>query len=530
MELFNALGVEPALEKEKEDQTKEEGCKDAWIKRGILNAHEIELLSVQFQQISTNKKLFATKILTRKEGDPDQQSGWLSLVKKIIQANSTSDKHEITDWSECNEAIETLDLKKEELLGLSLYMAKVNNIEGSFSASLRLLKSKEIALKEVGSRIFLELIIFFCKGKAKSDQNTISSEWIKEIRQHIELLHIASPIASLNLNSSETKILETYHKNIQILEKLYISQRKKPATLSVRSWEILQKISYRNVESQSPELVFVESHSLPRSGHHFLKDLLNSATKGHFSYCESYQEPGCCKNNPCSMNSYWYHAINKKQRHYRLIKSHDFQLDNKTFKCMPGMYRIVQIRDPFDLLISWLELEQLEYNKKLLKENDIDISRIYLYHETALLEESWELIDMSGCTMKSDEAKEWLLSKKKYIKAFLSKWMPISNRICEKEQYKCGNFVLNYENLKDAENLLSLLGIKDFDKNCLPIFKQKKNNILTRKSKRIESLCQTHSGLVREICDEIKGSTPLLANGNNVWSQRNLYSHSTPST
>ena len=122
--------------------------------------------------------------------------------------------------------------------------------------------------------------------------------------------------------------------------------------------------------------MLVESQSLPRSGHHYLKKLLNAATEGHFSYCESYQEPGCCKNNPCSVDSYWRYAINKHQRHYRLLKSHDFNLDNKTFNCMPGMFRMIQIREPFELLflagsLSWPQ-------QKILKEI-ISMYRAFTY-------------------------------------------------------------------------------------------------------------------------------------------------------
>ena len=115
--------------------------------------------------------------------------------------------------------------------------------------------------------------------------------------------------------------------------------------------------------------------------------------------------------------------------------------------------------------------------------------------------------------MKSDEAEDWLLSKKQYIKSFLSKWIPISQPISEQNQYNCGNFMLHYKNLEDPKILLSLLGIKDFDISRLPVFRQGRKSVLKRKSKRVASLCQPHSRLIREICNEIKDSTPLLANG-----------------
>ena len=518
MHSLKQLGIEPTYKEAKANRTTEEECKQEWIRCGILNAHAIELLSEQFQQLSNEKKQFTLDILTSEEGETNQPSDWQRLITTILHSNAIKEMGEIADWTEYNETIDRLDLKKEELLGLSLYMAKAKNIEGAISGTLRLLKGKEIELNEDCSRICLEIIRFLSKGKAKSDQGTTSSEWIKEIQEHIDLVHIVSSIASLNLDSSETENLETHLVIIRYLERVYISHRGKPDQTNEHTWKILQNIAYRKTDPQLPELVLVESQSLPRSGHHYLKKLLNAATEGHFSYCESYQDPGCCKNNPCSVDSYWRYAINKNQRHYRLLKSHDFKLDNKTFNCMPGMFRMIQIREPFELLISWLELAQLGYNKKILKENDIDVSRIYLYHEKELLEASWETIDMFGRTMKSDEAEDWLLSKKQYIKSFLSKWIPISQPIREQNQYNCGNFMLHYKNLEDPKILLSLLGIKDFDISRLPVFRQSRKSVLTRKSKRVESLCQTHSRLIREICNEIKDSTPLLANGSNAWS------------
>ena len=247
------------------------------------------------------------------------------------------------------------------------------------------------------------------------------------------------------------------------------------------------------------------------------KSLLKTATNGKFSYCESYQEPGCCKGNPCGVNSYWHHARNKHENHLRLIKSHDFLLKDKTFNCMPGMFRIIQLREPFDLIISWLELAQLATNKDLLNSKNINISRIYLYHEPSLLEESWEIIDKYGKTMSDTKTSQWLSSKKEYIKSFLLKWLPISNTISTQELHPCGNFVLHYHDMKDPQALLNLLQIKKYDQTKLPTFKPTKENTTKRKSKLITDFVETYSELIQEISHEIKISTPLLADGSNTW-------------
>lgn len=141
----------------------------------------------------------------------------------------------------------------------------------------------------------------------------------------------------------------------------------------------------------------VESRSLPRSGHHFLKKVLQHAWGGDFSYCEGYQEPGCCKASPCSVMAYWHFAREHRSAHLRLLKSHDFSLSDATFAPPLGMVRLIQVRRPFDLLVSWLELQQLVLNRALLRNASIALERIFLYHEPEVLEEAWRLIDDAHC-------------------------------------------------------------------------------------------------------------------------------------
>ena len=105
---------------------------------------------------------------------------------------------------------------------------------------------------------------------------------------------------------------------------------------------------------QLPGMWLVEGRSLPRSGHHFLKTLLARACCENFSYCESYQEPGCCKVSPCHVAAYWHFARDHRQPHLRLLKSHDFDLKDSTFEPPLGMVRLIQVRRPLHSLVSWL--------------------------------------------------------------------------------------------------------------------------------------------------------------------------------
>ncbi len=121
-----------------------------------------------------------------------------------------------------------------------------------------------------------------------------------------------------------------------------------PAGVSREIWTELLLNACAASEAQLPALQLVESRSLPRSDHHFLKHLLRQACGEHFSYCEGYQEPGCCKSSPCNVAAYWHYAREHRQPHLRLLKSHDFALEDAAFTPPAGMVRLIQVRRPLE--------------------------------------------------------------------------------------------------------------------------------------------------------------------------------------
>ena len=363
-----------------------------WVRRGIRNANAIDLLQDQLRHKTADKKTSIGESIkiVRKQPQPDN---WHELLLYIIEAQVLNEPGETTVWSSCNEAIERMILTKEELLGFSLAMAREKNIEGAVCSMIKLLKREEVFSSGLTQTICMEFIRFFSQGNPKSEKDSSSDCWIEEIRLHSDIIKLLSITTASIFDTNEKGTTKTSETAIRKLEEIRISHQKKPDEVNLNTWQILQGISCCNIDPDLPILTLIESHSLPRSGHHYLINLLQKATIGKFSYCESYNEPGCCASNPCSVNSYWRHARNKNENHLRLIKSHDFQLTNKIFKCMPGMYRLIQLREPFELIVSWLELAQLEINKKLLKENSIDTSRIFLYHEASLFSHSLYKVD-----------------------------------------------------------------------------------------------------------------------------------------
>ena len=512
--LFKQLSLENPFKVYANNDLDQQIKKQAWIMHGKMHANALELLEFQLQYKTTEEKKLIADALEN-EKNLHQKDNWQELIKAIIEAHVLSKKNKIKNWTKCNKAIQLYRLNKAELFGFSLFMGKEKNIEGALNGMTRLLKMSEVSTKETISEVCAEFIKFASQGEPQSNKNSSSETWLKDIKLHSAFASLLSTISEADKHDKNTPKIST--KIIKKFEEIKISYQDKPEVVTTQSWKILQDIAYCSIETGSPDFVLVESHSLPRSGHHYLKSLLKIATNEKFSYCESYHEPGCCKSNPCGVNSYWQHARSRHENHLRLIKSHDFLLENKTFICMPGMFRIIQIREPFDLITSWLELEQLAVNQAVLKENNIDITRIFLYHETSLLEEAWGIIDSSGKVMGHEKTEEWLISKKEYIKSFLSKWIPISRTINSKELHNCGNFLLRYQDLKDPKNLLNLLGIKEYDHSKLPAFKTNRENTMKRKSTLITDLVEMNSKLIQEISHEVKVSTPLMADGRNSW-------------
>jgi hypothetical protein len=269
-------------------------------------------------------------------------------------------------------------------------------------------------------------------------------------------------------------------------------------------------------EPKLPALQLVESRSLPRSGHHFLRHLLEQACGEQFSYCECYQEPGCCRSSPCSVAAYWHYARDHQQPHLRLLKSHDFKLTDATFPPPPAMVRLVQVRRPLELLASWLELEQLTLNRELLQNASIALERVFLYHEAEVLEEAWRVIDERGTVMTAEEAHAWLAEKVSYVQAFLQKWLPRARPFPLSGRVSGDTYVLRYGDLERSAKILQALGLKGVQERPLPVFAARHPDVTMRRSERVTTLIQSQLDSLEQADREIQGQLPALADGSAV--------------
>ena len=286
-----------------------------------------------------------------------------------------------------------------------------------------------------------------------------------------------------------------------------------PDGVNKEIWTELLLNSCAASEPKLPALQLVESRSLPRSGHHFLRHLLEQACGEQFSYCEGYQEPGCCRSSPCSVAAYWHYAREHKQPHLRLLKSHDFNLTDATFPPPPAMVRLLQVRRPLEQLASWLELEQLTLNRELLQSASISLERLMLYHEAEVLEEAWRVIDERGTVMNAEEAQAWLAEKVSYVQAFLQKWLPRAQPFPFVGRVSGGTYVLRYGDLERSVQILQALGLKGVSERPLPVFARQHPDVSMRRSARVTTLIQEQFDSLEQADQKIQCQLPALADG-----------------
>lgn len=182
------------------------------------------------------------------------------------------------------------------------------------------------------------------------------------------------------------------------------------------------KLGQQQGKSTVPFLL-IDSKSLPRSGLHYLKNTLSKVFGEHFSFCEWYQEPGCCKQSPCAYTGFATHARETGSLRIRLIKSHDFALDDPIYPTSPHLQRLILVRDPLYILTSWFALDQLTAHKDLLAKNGIIINKIWLAHEKEVLQPAYQLLDQHFNAPSTAALGNWLQQKTQYIAGFMKKWV-----------------------------------------------------------------------------------------------------------
>lgn len=457
---------------------------------------EVKSIDLMNQGKSIARSLAAWTLNERGKGNRSERVS--SLIKRLESGRTLSEA-------------EKGQLNAQTLLGLSLYLAEENKIE----ASMNILKSATTLTQPLSHgeslKLTAMLIISSCRNNNEDIDEQSLEKWSRQVIICKEMVKLFSGILKSEITDGQTTNT-CFQREI---EKASASLMEPPKEVTREAWEMLRENSSLNIENPGHTLLLIESRSLPRSGHHFLKNSLEMAFNGEFSYCEGYMEPGCCNRNPCEMRSYWNFARKRELNHIRLVKSHDFNLTDLTFKPPIGMVRLVQVRKPLEVLVSWLELQQFSHNENLLNSQNITLNRLYLYHEIQLKEEAWSIIDESGTVMDEEQTIKWLKEKANYIERFLKKWLPISIEFPYGSRTICGNYVLPYTRLANVHGVARALTTEDIDTNCMPEFKNK-SNILERRSSKITQLIGDHIGTIQKLDQHIRENMPKLEDGSKL--------------
>ncbi|MDO6732111.1 hypothetical protein Q4577_18920 [Marinovum sp. 2_MG-2023] len=164
--------------------------------------------------------------------------------------------------------------------------------------------------------------------------------------------------------------------------------------------------------------LYLDVKSLPRSGLHYTKTCLEDVAGKNFSFCEWYSEPGCCKQMPCALTGF----DKPSEFGIRMIKSHDFDMNDPAFPTGTAVRRLVLLRDPLLILTSWWALDVLRANDEMLSRHGIDMQKINYLHERAVVSSAHDLVARHGQASVVQTLPEWLDDKVTYISRFIEKW------------------------------------------------------------------------------------------------------------
>ncbi|MBL8474357.1 MAG: hypothetical protein JNM98_21395 [Rhodocyclaceae bacterium] len=184
-----------------------------------------------------------------------------------------------------------------------------------------------------------------------------------------------------------------------------------------------QRLNTQASEDISTPFVLIDSKSLPRSGLHYLRNTFARVLGDSFSFCEWYNETGCCKSHPCALTGYATFARQNTQFRLRMTKSHDFELTDPPLHAGPHLRRLVLLRDPLFILTSWFCLDQLGAYRAILQRQGIDMRKIWLSHEKEVLASAYQVFDEHFIAPETEKLASWLTMKTQYIARFLEKWV-----------------------------------------------------------------------------------------------------------
>jgi hypothetical protein len=171
---------------------------------------------------------------------------------------------------------------------------------------------------------------------------------------------------------------------------------------------------------------------------------LSEVFERRFSFCEWYQEPGCCRQMPCAVTGFATEAERTGHLALRMVASHDFQLEDPDYPTGPALQRLVLVRDPLFVLTSWWALDLLTARAPVLRARGLNPEKLFYLHEPAALAEAWGLISEEFVPPAAGALQAWLEGRKAYLLGFARKWAGSVART------ETGARVIDYDARSDA--------------------------------------------------------------------------------
>jgi hypothetical protein len=167
----------------------------------------------------------------------------------------------------------------------------------------------------------------------------------------------------------------------------------------------------------------IASKSIPRSGHHLLKEILRSGFRDNFVHCEWYYEPGCCRQIPCKLHQ----AYCEEGQTVQFIKSHDFTLDDPMLGVRDNVITLVSYRHPL-----WSLTSNFVYCLRQTEAQRLGIADKMSYlHEPAVVNELTNRCHEHLPLWRGAALNLWLAEQINYQIKFFRKWLfGESSRIC----------------------------------------------------------------------------------------------------
>ena len=341
----------------------------------------------------------------------------LLTLKYIINDFKSIENRKI-DKNNYNEDYIIYALSKFHLGKVNEYVKLINNYINN--------KDKQIVIKY----IIIDIIYSIIKIKLfySEKYNTIK--------------HIDDLAKYLGLNKKSINNLIIQYNNVNINNNIIKENRKKDITIFetnyiYETYNLIDKYYKKDIP-----FLLIDSKSLPRSGFHYLKNKLSSIFKEHFTWCEWYNDPGCCKKQPCGLFSFLKDSIINNKLNLRLIKSHDFSFIDNNYLGNRLINRIILIRDPLYILTSWFVLDLIHYHNDMLIKYNINEKKINYLHENSLVNEAYIIISKNIKEISFEYLNNSINKKVNYISRFIEKWC-INNTTSEHTK------IINYKSIDD---------------------------------------------------------------------------------